>query len=133
MPPSSNEHQRTFCFHFNNYQKRIPSYALYGKDHTTIIYHCLKHGVVSKPKVVRILEKLHPSKPAPPEKKVHKYDYIFNEPRNPGKSYKEYLAEAMERPDEKAYREKYRIFDIPVIKRQRDESGRFVISSNPSQ
>lgn len=88
----------------------------YGKDHTTILYHCRKHGIraVGTP--------TEPPKP-------HKYDYIFNESINPGKSYKEYLAEAMERPDEKAYREKFaNLFDIPPDDtRRRNRKGQFVV------
>jgi hypothetical protein len=65
--------------------------AKYGKDRTTILHHCRKHGIVCK-RAAR-------AKPAPvtatQEEKVpkppHKYQHIFDEPICRGHTYAEYL------------------------------------------
>lgn len=90
----------------------------YGKDHTTIVYHCLKHGVVSKPNVVtREREaQVEPEEPVMviPPSKPHKYDYIFNEAKNPGKMYSQYLKESLGRPVERKYQQLFgSIFKAP--------------------
>lgn len=80
----------------------------YNKDHTTILYHCKKHGVMvlvykrhTKESAEEEQEEYFPPmQPVAP--KVIKYAYILEERRNPGKSYKEYVAEQKRRAQEKA-------------------------------
>lgn len=61
----------------------------FGKDHSTILYHLRKLGVAPRGRGY------YP--PAPLQNIVvslgnyNKYDYLFNEPVNQGKTYKEYL------------------------------------------
>lgn len=82
----------------------------FHKDHTTIIYHCVKWGIVPfqkpppVPKMVNEEEIIQVR-----EKRFYKYADIFERdgPVNPGKSYKEYLKEASRRPDEKRYHDIY--------------------------
>jgi len=64
---------------------------LYNKDHSTIVYHCRKHGVV--PLVPEKIKYIPPPKPVT---KVGKYDHLFDsECINKGKrSYRDYLIEA---------------------------------------
>jgi hypothetical protein len=83
----------------------------YGKDHTTIMHHCKKHGVVSQipvytsrgnvPRPMFIEEVRKNFIPG-------KYDEYLSQPTNPGKTYKQYLAEAKNRTIEKDYLENHR-------------------------
>lgn len=68
----------------------------YNKDHTTITYHCLKHGIIlsklrsKQPEMDEEFEIVMPVR----ERIVDKYAYIYNEQRNVGKSYRQYALEA---------------------------------------
>lgn len=72
----------------------------YGCDHTSILYHARKHEVV-RGKTVELLvaetddpiAHLEALEDAPkPPTKVYKYQALFEEPLNPGKTYAEYVA-----------------------------------------
>lgn len=81
----------------------------YGKDHTTIIYHCKRYGVTPAvaPPDLGTLEVVPSYEPPPPREK-YKYQHLLEEEDlNPGKTYKQYLAEALKRPVEKRYHEIY--------------------------
>lgn len=84
----------------------------YGKDHTTILHHAKKAGIVPDPNASRrkrvappsakfMIPQRAKSKLAPPV--VDKYAYLFDPPINPGKTYAEYQAEALKRPAEAHY------------------------------
>lgn len=93
------------------------SYSALGryfhKDHTTILYHCKKWGIVplqraptppelpenDEPEVLVIVR----------ERKILKYPDPFEKdgPINPGKSYKEYIAESLKRTTERNYHKTY--------------------------
>lgn len=84
----------------------------FHKDHTTIIYHCNKWGIqpFQKPPPVPKIEYEEREEPEAPPKKVYKYLDLMEKqdgPINPGKSYKEYLKEALQRPIEKRYYQIY--------------------------
>lgn len=78
-----------------------------NKDHTTILHHLRKFGIVKGTKRV-IVRKIRfqpiriprpvntppPSPPPPPPQKRAKYDDLFDEPVNPGKSYEQYLRDS---------------------------------------
>lgn len=69
----------------------------YGKDHTTIMYHCRRFGITPPRKPLAYKrEKVYidPAYIPPPP---HKYDSIWNEKINPGHSYKYLLKKARER------------------------------------
>lgn len=84
----------------------------YGKDHTTIIYHCRKFNIQpSGPSISLkfVLEKknnlpreVKPPEPPPPPA-VHKYDYLINEMMYAGKTAKQYQQDALQRPVESHY------------------------------
>lgn len=73
----------------------------YKKDHTTIVYHCKKHGVVAldRSRSKNSLQSL----PIIVEKVriCDKYANLFDEPRNPGKTYKQYVHEQTMRQKQK--------------------------------
>lgn len=100
----------------------------YGKDHTTIMYHCNEHGVVPEVPVkpfrnpvrafVKALEKRRPfvwdketkkfidpsqAKIEPPAPKVDKYAEIISPKTKKPRSYASLLKEAMRRPAERHY------------------------------
>lgn len=92
----------------------------FHKDHTTIMYHCQRLGI-RPPQVdedelerrrrnkeliveVRQWRAAKQQKPKPVSKYAH---LLEDEVLNPGKSYKEYLADALTRPIEKRYHEIY--------------------------
>lgn len=97
-----------------------------GKDHTTVVHHCVKHGVYPAvtflvplneaeklllPHLAKGAWKAYPKTEAGRPQgragfavnKPDKYADIFDEPRNPGKSYKDYLREANKRSAERHY------------------------------
>lgn len=83
----------------------------YGRDHSTMVRHCLKAGVEPiipirrRPSVPEVI----PWVPKAKEPIVDKYAYVFDTPIHAGRSYESYLAEAMQRPTERAYMEMYRM------------------------
>lgn len=101
--------------------------ARYSKHHTTITHHCLKHGVAPGAigkladmdfvaqmheqfefrktwPVTRVIRRGPLPRVKPERKRLDKYEDIFDEPINQGKrSYRDYLAEAKDRPIEKHY------------------------------
>lgn len=88
----------------------------FGKDHTTIMYHCRRLGLGTKDeerktlieKGMREYELRNNVRWGQKARKVYKYDYLLMEENvNPGKSYKEYLTESLRRPVEKRYYEIY--------------------------
>ncbi len=87
------------------------SYSALGrefqKDHTTIMYHCRRLGLsgaplrkVKVPEIFSLVVKRPPSQPP-------KYALLLETPLNPGKTYKEYLEEALRRPIERRYHKIY--------------------------
>jgi hypothetical protein len=74
----------------------------YQKDHTTIVYHCKKHGVSVPPRITEsgTLPIKEVSAPARLPSR-DKYAYAYEEPINNGKSYKEYLREQKMRESKK--------------------------------
>ncbi len=86
----------------------------FGKDHTTILHHCRKHGVEPEMEVTQrgSVLKLPPKpkwKPKPRQKIEDKYADIFDRPVRMGRSYASYLSEALQRPTERQYMELYRL------------------------
>ncbi len=85
------------------------SYSAIGrhfhKDHTTILYHCVKFGIVpfKKPPVMPVIEF---ETPVSNPEKVYKYQYLFDQdgPINPGKPYKQYLEDAKKQQHSQWYR-----------------------------
>lgn len=76
--------------------------ARYNKDHTTIVYHCRKAGLIHT--VMHITTTSTMLKAAqlaalPSEERI-----------NPGKSYRQYLAESLKRDTERHYQQHHRIF-----------------------
>ena len=79
----------------------------YKKDHTTILYHCQKWGVVQfqPPRTIPEMEfearEVQKRKANPKQVVPHKYDYLLTKdgPINEGKSYKEYLEDAKKQKD----------------------------------
>ncbi len=76
---------------------------IFHKDHTTIMYHCLKWGAGNPERVakrgMRILvmpgEEYFEYDESKFTQKERKYDYLFDEgPINKGKTYKQYLEDA---------------------------------------
>lgn len=61
----------------------------YGKDRTTIIYHCNKHGI-DRGSLVKNKEKTIKQAKAKVQKKP-KYAHIIERKMNQGKFYKEYI------------------------------------------
>lgn len=100
----------------------------FSKDHTTIMYHCIRLGLGTSKKGREELTSegvraylLRKNGDTPPPKKVHKYDHLLYEQNvNPGKSYKEYLKEAMMRGTERNYHKTY--YETTIT---RDDRGRF--------
>lgn len=98
----------------------------YGKDHTTMVHHCHRNNVhpegreFRKPKR-RILKRIKPVKvvpkiekpvwkPKPQEPKVDKYAEVYDYQERPStRSYASYLKEALKRPVEKHYMDRYRL------------------------
>ena len=87
----------------------------FGRDRTTIIYHCKKRGIFIPigeqrpfdPDLVPQILPVAPPKPPP------KYAHIIEEKMNRGKrSYKYYLKEAMKRETERNYYKTY--YDTPL-------------------
>ena len=88
----------------------------FGKDHTTIMYHCQRLGLTRhKPapkevddlqfKIEELDTENYNTRPAVTSKYAH---LLGEEKINPGKkNYAEYLAEALTRPTEKRYYEIY--------------------------
>ena len=82
----------------------------YGKDHTTILFHCEKHNVAPEmPLQARIRPatasevvekiKLHQEPPKAVQKpKEDKYANILYPKTKPGRNYKSYLKKAMKDP-----------------------------------
>lgn len=75
----------------------------FHKDHTTIMYHCLKWGIKpfqTPPPVPEITfedQESYKKKKSPPlQQKEYKYQYLFDQdgPINEGKPYQEYLQDA---------------------------------------
>lgn len=87
----------------------------FSKDHTTIMYHCIRLGLGTSKKGRGELTSdgvkeylLRKNGITPPPRKVHKYDYLLYEKNvNPGKSYKEYLKEALQRQTDRNYYKTY--------------------------
>lgn len=83
---------------------------LFEKDHTTIMYHCRKLGVVPHqpiPKAAKEIDfTLYEYRNKLPEL-PHPFDSLIYEKRNPGKSYREYLAVALTRTTERNYHKTY--------------------------
>ena len=63
-----------------------------GKDHSTVLWHCKKHGVEPE----KPLKRRYAEAPAPlPPSKISKYDHLFSEQVNKGcMTYQEYLDRA---------------------------------------
>lgn len=83
----------------------------YRKDHTTIMHHCKKHAVVPLVPVFNPREnnmKMIPVMVVEKRFVPGKYDAYLAQQTNPGKSYKQYLAEAKKRPIEKDYLSNHR-------------------------
>lgn len=59
---------------------------LYDKDHSTIVHHCKKHGVVPLIEVVKH-DAGRPLRYKEPPKPPGKYDHLFDEAINRGKLY----------------------------------------------
>lgn len=74
----------------------------YNKDHTTIVYHCKKNGVkfVQRSRPQQDPELIEPI--VQRARLCDKYADIFDEPINPGKTYKQYLHEQEVREKQKA-------------------------------
>lgn len=87
----------------------------YKKDHTTMMHHCRINRIVPlvpvfyqrevatkncKKTIVVSVSNLLPELPKPKE---YKYDHLINELMKPGKTYKQYLKEALKRPAERHY------------------------------
>jgi hypothetical protein len=80
----------------------FPSTAIareFGKDHTTILYHLRKLGVPrglgrGYRRPMLHAEAVVIASPGARRPKNSPYDHIFDEPVNPGKSYREYVQEA---------------------------------------
>lgn len=85
----------------------------FGRDHTSILFHCQKYGIVpdgevipATPTIKRSVKKTVKHKAPPPEVPAEPLvieslaDIVMKKDgkRNPGKSYREYLAEAKSRP-----------------------------------
>lgn len=72
----------------------------YTRDRTSIRHHLVKYSVVPLTTVVDVRIERPPriEQKAP----AHKYDYLFDEPVNKGKNYREYIDEANRRhPNER--------------------------------
>lgn len=88
----------------------------FGKDHTTMMYHCKRLRVPS-PETVRVMQRrgdgdivirtIKAVRVIPPEPKRYRYDDILEEKTPPARSYKSYLKEALARPVEKQYYKTY--------------------------
>ncbi len=85
----------------------------YGKDHTTIMYHCQKFGVVAfeppplMPNIEWIVERETDNIFTRQQKGRSKYDYLLLEADgkiNEGKSYKQYIEDAKKQKDGQWYR-----------------------------
>lgn len=69
----------------------------YQKDHTTVTYHCRKHGIgpgvhIPATDEIRAAEAIVVAKEAIPEvKPPHKYQHIIDEPICRGHTYAEYI------------------------------------------
>lgn len=83
----------------------------YGKDHSTIMHHCRKYGIVAevlisrrKPRILKKRQGVLPKvKKSPTVPKTDKYAHILYPPTKKARSYKSYLKEAMLRPTERHY------------------------------
>lgn len=107
----------------------------YKKDHSTIIYHCQRLNVKQNELLPEDLAKKEflieladtTSGRAVKERKIKslvlpKYAYLMDEPVNRGKTYKEYLAEALKRPIEKRYHDiYYRNFGVTRLAQHQEE------------
>ena len=71
---------------------------MFHKDHTTIMYHCQKFGIVfNKPTPIEDIFFIEEQESEPlPLPKPHKYDYLFEKdgPINKGKTYAQYIEDA---------------------------------------
>lgn len=95
------------------------SYSALGrhfhKNHTTIMYHCIKWQIVPLkqpppvPKMQYTEEEVELLKEAAAPPKVYKYPDPFAKdgPINPGKTYKQYIAESLKRETERNYHKTY--------------------------
>lgn len=72
----------------------------FGKEHTTIMYHCKR--LIESERPTRLEEEEYSDNPLK-LCVVPKYAYLMDEKLCEGKTYKEYLAESLKRPAEKHY------------------------------
>ena len=85
----------------------------YGKDHTSIMHHVKKLGLVKHQPIPPQVQQMKFVIEVPEEeilaaRVAPKYQHLLEESRAcPGKSYKEYLAEALKRPVERRYYKTY--------------------------
>lgn len=116
----------------------------YNKDHTTILYHCLRLGVAKNqpPSLASIqeMERLKINEQGEIEEEEEeeevviprvapKYAYLVDEEVNRGKMYHEYLKEMLTRPIERRYYEIYYMpHDITFTPGHKEEAGSIINS-----
>jgi len=105
----------------------------FKRDHTTIMYHFRRLGMATGKQRGVEMYKLRGLETLSQYKKrqalaiiqpvsIHKYDFIFTEKLNPGKTYKEYLAEAKKRTTERNYIKTY--YATRFTKKAHEKRGR---------
>lgn len=84
----------------------------FNRSHCTVLYHCKRNGVEPEQQRIKIPKFLVHTRPSSFKRRIKirkpgdKYLDLIDEPVQQGKSYKEYLAESLQRKAERDYYER---------------------------